>query len=62
MSGSLGPALLWTKLAVPAPRPGLARPYRMPLWPLAPAVALAGVAVTVWILLEPASGERDVDP
>jgi amino acid transporter len=76
-------------------RPGLARPYRMPLWPLPPVVALAGVAVTValqtgrdlaivagilvagvvydlvylrsrrdthWILLEPASGERDVDP
>ena len=76
-------------------RPGLARPYRMPLWPLPPVVALAGVAVTValqtgrdlaivagilvagvvydlvylrprwdthWILLEPGSGERDVDP
>lgn len=28
-------------------RPGLARPYRMPLWPLPPLVALAGVAVTV---------------
>ena len=28
-------------------RPGLDRPYRMPLWPLPPAVALAGVAVTV---------------
>jgi amino acid transporter len=28
-------------------QPGLARPYRMPLWPLAPLVALAGVAVTV---------------
>jgi amino acid transporter len=27
--------------------PGLARPYRMPLWPLPPMVALAGVAVTV---------------
>jgi amino acid transporter len=27
--------------------PGLARPYRMPLWPLPPIVALAGVAVTV---------------
>ena len=27
--------------------PGLARPYRMPLWPLTPMVALAGVAVTV---------------
>ena len=27
--------------------PGLARPYRMPLWPLPPLVALAGVAVTV---------------
>jgi amino acid transporter len=26
--------------------PGLARPYRMPLWPLPPMVALAGVAVT----------------
>jgi hypothetical protein len=26
---------------------GLARPYRMPLWPLPPLVALAGVAVTV---------------
>jgi amino acid transporter len=76
-------------------RPGLARPYRMPLWPLPPVVGLAGVAVTValqtgrdlaivagilvagvvydlvylrprcdthWILLEPAGGERDVDP
>jgi amino acid transporter len=28
-------------------RPGLARPYRMPLWPLTPVVALVGVAVTV---------------
>jgi amino acid transporter len=28
-------------------RPGLDRPYRMPLWPLPPVVALAGVAVTV---------------
>jgi amino acid transporter len=28
-------------------RPGLARPYRMPLWPGPPLVALAGVAVTV---------------
>jgi amino acid transporter len=28
-------------------QPGLARPYRMPLWPLPPLVALAGVAVTV---------------
>jgi amino acid transporter len=28
-------------------QPGLDRPYRMPLWPLPPAVALAGVAVTV---------------
>jgi amino acid transporter len=28
-------------------QPSLARPYRMPLWPLAPVVALAGVAVTV---------------
>jgi amino acid transporter len=28
-------------------RPDLARPYRMPLWPLPPLVALAGVAVTV---------------
>ena len=28
-------------------QPGLARPYRMPLWPLTPVVALAGVAVTV---------------
>jgi amino acid transporter len=28
-------------------QPGLARPYRMPLWPLTPLVALAGVAVTV---------------
>jgi len=28
-------------------QPGLARPYRMPLWPLPPVVALAGVAVTV---------------
>jgi len=27
--------------------PDLARPYRMPLWPLPPVVALAGVAVTV---------------
>jgi amino acid transporter len=27
--------------------PGLARPYHMPLWPLPPMVALAGVAVTV---------------
>ena len=27
--------------------PHLARPYRMPLWPLSPAVALAGVVVTV---------------
>jgi amino acid transporter len=27
--------------------PGLVRPYRMPLWPLPPMVALAGVAVTV---------------
>jgi amino acid transporter len=27
--------------------PRLARPYRMPLWPLPPVVALAGVAVTV---------------
>jgi len=27
--------------------PGLARPYRMPLWPLPPVVALAGVAITV---------------
>ena len=27
--------------------PGLARPYRMPLWPLTPVVALVGVAVTV---------------
>ena len=27
--------------------PDLVRPYRMPLWPLAPVVALAGVAVTV---------------
>jgi amino acid transporter len=27
-------------------QPGLARPYRMPLWPLPPLVALAGVAVT----------------
>jgi amino acid transporter len=27
--------------------PHLARPYRMPLWPLSPVVALAGVAVTV---------------
>jgi amino acid transporter len=27
--------------------PRLARPYRMPLWPLTPVVALAGVAVTV---------------
>jgi amino acid transporter len=28
-------------------QPGLGRPYRMPLWPLPPVVALAGVAVTV---------------
>jgi len=28
-------------------QPDLARPYRMPLWPLPPLVALAGVAVTV---------------
>jgi len=28
-------------------QPGLARPWRMPLWPLPPLVALAGVAVTV---------------
>jgi amino acid transporter len=28
-------------------QPGLARPYRMPLWPLPPLVALAGVAGTV---------------
>jgi amino acid transporter len=28
-------------------QPGLARPYRMPLWPLPPLVALTGVAVTV---------------
>jgi amino acid transporter len=28
-------------------RPDLARPWRMPLWPLPPAVALVGVAVTV---------------
>jgi amino acid transporter len=28
-------------------QPQLARPYRMPLWPLPPVVALAGVAVTV---------------
>jgi amino acid transporter len=28
-------------------QPGLARPYRMPLWPLPPLVALAGVVVTV---------------
>jgi amino acid transporter len=28
-------------------QPGLDRPYRMPLWPLPPLVALAGVAVTV---------------
>jgi amino acid transporter len=27
--------------------PGLARPYRMPLWPLTPMVALAGAAITV---------------
>ena len=27
--------------------PDLARPYRMPLWPLPPLVALAGVAITV---------------
>jgi amino acid transporter len=28
-------------------QPRLARPYRMPLWPLPPLVALAGVAVTI---------------
>jgi amino acid transporter len=28
-------------------QPDLARPYRMPLWPLSPVVALAGVVVTV---------------
>jgi amino acid transporter len=28
-------------------QPGLARPYRMPLWPLPPLVALVGVALTV---------------
>lgn len=28
-------------------QPGLDRPYRMPMWPLPPLVALAGVAVTV---------------
>ena len=28
-------------------QPSLTRPYRMPLWPLPPVVALAGVAVTV---------------
>jgi Xaa-Pro aminopeptidase len=28
-------------------QPGLARPYRMPLWPLPPLVALVGVAITV---------------
>jgi amino acid transporter len=28
-------------------QPDLARPYRMPLWPLPPVVALAGVAVTI---------------
>jgi amino acid transporter len=28
-------------------QPGLARPYRMPLWPLPPLLALAGVIVTV---------------
>jgi amino acid transporter len=28
-------------------QPDLARPYRMPLWPLPPVVALAGVAITV---------------
>jgi amino acid transporter len=28
-------------------QPNLARPYRMPLWPLPPVVALTGVAVTV---------------
>jgi amino acid transporter len=27
--------------------PGLVRPYRMPLWPLPPLVALVGVAITV---------------
>jgi amino acid transporter len=28
-------------------QPHLARPYRMPLWPLPPLLALVGVAVTV---------------
>ena len=28
-------------------QPNLARPYRMPLWPLPPVVALTGVAVTI---------------
>jgi amino acid transporter len=28
-------------------RPGLERPWRMPLWPLPPLVALAGVAATI---------------
>jgi hypothetical protein len=35
----VGPGQLW--------RPDLERPWRMPLWPLPPAVALVGVAVTV---------------
>jgi hypothetical protein len=30
-------------------QPGLARPYRVPLWPLPPLLALAGVAVTVLV-------------
>jgi amino acid transporter len=30
-------------------QPHLTRPYRMPLWPLPPVVALAGVAVTVML-------------
>jgi amino acid transporter len=29
--------------------PGLARPYRMPLWPLPPVLALAGLAATVFL-------------
>jgi amino acid transporter len=34
-------------LATRLRQPGLARPYRMPLWPLPPLVALAGVTATV---------------
>ena len=30
-------------------QPDLDRPYRMPLWPLPPVVAMTGVAVTIWL-------------